>query len=385
MKTIPEQIVHLILAKRKRELTINEDYQLQDWLDSSSVNRDAANELSKLFEEFLRASQYQDIDIEDAWLKIKNRTSTDIELKRKVKFMSWKAIAAVLLPLFIIGSLAYYFQATSKTLANIKPGTSKAILELATGDCIELSSNNIGSITDDKGVVIGHNNSNTLVFLSSRIQTNENNTLLVPIGGEYKLVLSDGTQIAVNSGSKIRFPNVFAGNERIVELEGEAYFEVAKNVDKPFIVKTLYSEVKVTGTKFNVCSYRSDQFEHVTLEEGSVQVTTNGDVYSLLPGKQYALNCKTNATYVNDVETYLYTSWKDGMFRFQDLALESLTTKLHRWYNVEFKFKDQSCRSLRFTGAIDRRSNLGEFVKVIESTTNVRFELDNRTIVVGKK
>lgn len=385
MKTTPEQIVLLILAKRTRELNINEDHQLQEWLKESSSNRVAANELSRLFEEYLRANQYQDIDIEDAWKNIKKRTSSNIVYKQKVRFLNWKAIAAVLLPLFVIGSLAYYFQSSSKTMADIKPGSSKAILELVSGDCIELTNNNIGSITNDKGIVIGQNNLNTLVFLPSKMQTTENNTLLVPIGCEYKLVLGDGTRIAVNSGSKIRFPNVFANNERIVELEGEAYFEVSKNTDKPFIVKTLYSEVKVTGTKFNVCSYRSDQFEHITLEEGSVQVTTSDKVYSLLPGKQCTLNCKNNTTSVDEVETYLYTSWKDGMFRFQDMALENITTKLHRWYNVEFKFKDQNCRYLRFTGAIDRNSNLGEFVKVIESTTDVRFELNNKIIEVGNK
>lgn len=231
---------------------------------------------------------------------------------------------------------------------------------------------------------IGENKSNTLYCYPVHSSFKEKNTLLVPIAGEYRLVLSDGTRIYVNSGSKIRYPDVFGTDERVVELEGEAYFDVAKDPKHPFVVKTTQSEIKVTGTKFNISSYQDDSFEQVTLEEGRVEVSRKGEIFELIPGRQYFLDKKTEGISLSDVDPILYTSWKDGLFRFQNMDLLALSKKISRWYDIRFEFRDEKSKNLRFTGAFERRSSLNEFVKIIQSTTDVRFKLDGNTVFISQ-
>jgi ferric-dicitrate binding protein FerR (iron transport regulator) len=384
MKNIPEQIVKLIFEKEYRELTADENNRLQLWLDESAGNKNAAKELSGLLRAYVKVNHYEHIDAEKAWKSVKARTLLRPKSRKNVLFRPATMAAAIIVPLFIIASLLYFMD-SSRQFDNIKAGSPKAILELASGDKLMINSENQGAVLDAKGTEIGMNSENTLVCYPPSSGVKEDNTLIVPIGGEYRLVLSDGTKIAVNSGSKIRYPNVFNGSERVVELEGEAYFEVAKDADRPFIVKTRYSDVVVTGTKFNVCSYRDDNFQHITLEEGSVNIKRGEELSALTPGKQYFLDKITKKAQVTDVDTYLYTSWKEGVSRFQNMELDQLTAKMHRWYNIKFKFSNAEAKRLRFTGAFDRSSNLGEFVKIIESTTDVRFDWNDGEVLVSKK
>lgn len=388
MKTIPENIVRLILTSQKRKLKVDEAVLLREWLNSSPENKSEAQNLRELFEDFTLVEQYQSVNIDKAWQKVKKKTAVKPNWNRRFFILSWKAVAAILLPLIIVSSIFYFKPFTEKNnlaFDNIKPGSEKAILQLARGEKIFLTNDRLLTIINNHGVTIGVNKTNTLICSKVESDFEELNSLSVPVGGEYRVELCDGTKIAVNSGSQLKYPYAFEPNQRVVELEGEAYFEVTKDPERPFTVKTAHASVKVLGTKFNISSYKSDDFERITLEEGSVEATYNNEKYKLAPGMQLKIDLKNNTAFVNIVDTRLFTSWKDGMFRFQNMKLEDLAVKMQRWYNVDFQFKDESCKSYRFTGAIERNANFKDFIRLIESTTGVKFEQKEDVITISKK
>lgn len=341
-------------------------------------------QLSRLMEEFELIKLYQNINKKDAWRNIQYGKNTFPQ----VILGHWRSIAAILIPLFVVSFLFIKIQNQKAHYAfkDVKPGSAKAILLIPNGDRINLPEFANNQIVDKKGVKLGINSDNT--FVCQKIvdaSNNESNIMYVPTGGEYKLVLSDGTKISVNSDSRIQFPYTFSKEKREVSLTGEAFFEVAKNEKQPFEVHTRHSVITVLGTRFNVSTYSKDQFEKITLEEGAVSVKYQDQLYSLAPGMQLLIDTKSNKVSVNDVDANLYSSWKEGLFRFQDMSLDDLTQKLERWYNVQFVFESDACKSLRFTGAHARNANFNDFINLIESTTGVNFTRKDDNIIVTKK
>ena len=182
----------------------------------------------------------------------------------------------------------------------------------------------------------------------------------------------------------MRFPNRF--NEiRRVELEGEAWFEITENKQMPFEVSTKHSVINVLGTKFNVSSYAEDKEEQITLVEGKIAVRNNWRAYQMSPGEHYVSSMENDNSTVSPANVNLFISWKDGIYRFQNMRLADIMPKFERWYNVKIKFEDEECAGLRFTGAAERHTNLEEFLRLIESTSGVKFTLVNNQIVISKR
>lgn len=271
----------------------------------------------------------------------------------------------------------------SEKLVQITPGSLKAVWVLEGGEKYELSEKLGRDITNSGGTTIGKDSLNTLIIQEGN--SGQKSTVRVPEGGEYRVVLSDGTKVWINSGSELTFPMNFDEEERVVELKGEAYFDVAKSKEWPFIVRTCRSSVKVLGTSFNVCSYEEDSLEQVTLEQGGVEVKHRDETYLLHPGEQFELDMTSEEVEVKPVNVKLYTSWIDGMFRFHNMPLDLLTVKLERWYNVHFVFSDEVCKNYRFTGAIRKDVDFNEFIRLIERTTNVKFIINQMNIIIEEK
>lgn len=227
----------------------------------------------------------------------------------------------------------------------IKPGRLQAELRLGTGVRLALnehqgvySSENAGvEIVNDTvtGKVSYHVNEtgmeDSLVF----------NTLIVPKGGEYSLELPDGTVVWVNSESSLRFPEKFTSNRREVFLEGEAYFEVKKDANRPFYVHTEAGKVRVLGTAFNVCAYSNDRFWQTTLVEGSVMINQEEKEVLLKPNEQYQIDVRTGKAGLREVLPELYTSWRDGKFYFKAYTFEELVEKLERWYDFKMFYMNE--------------------------------------------
>lgn len=208
----------------------------------------------------------------------------------------------------------------------------------------------------------------------------EKSWIVVPRGGEYQLILPDGTKVWLNSDSKLEFPNTFVGDERRVKLAGEAYFEVAKNKAKPFRVEVDRVEVVVLGTSFNIHAY--DEAVKTTLVEGAVKLNVAGKAYSLSPG--FEANVDQGGVKIVKSDVYEQIAWKDGRFVFREKRLEEVMSILSRWYDFEIFYQNAAVKDLHFTGNIPRHATINEVLKFLERTHLVHFSVVGRTVIVSE-
>ena len=265
------------------------------------------------------------------------------------------------------------------------PGSNKAVLILADGSEHDLSSGDNSIIAAD-GTEI-KNTGNKLEYISTNSQPTEMkyNTLKIPRGGEYFLILADSTKVWLNSETTLRFPVQFAADVRNVELNGEAYFEVSKNERVPFIVTSGNQQVKVLGTQFNLSSYADNQSVYTTLVEGKVEVslTTNPESKLVLKPNEQSCFSKEEANILKrTVDVAQYIAWKDGRFVFQDQMLEDIMKTLSKWYDVQVVFSNEDDKKLRFTGNLERYADFSNILGKIERTNEVEFEITNKLITI---
>jgi ferric-dicitrate binding protein FerR (iron transport regulator) len=195
--------------------------------------------------------------------------------------------------------------------------------------------------------------------------------------------LADGTKVWLNSDTRLRFPLPFAGHAREVYLEGEAYFEVQRDEDRPFTVRTNLGTVRVLGTTFNISSYPDNHDIVTTLVTGSVEVTVAEGFIRLVPGMQASWKEGHEQFDVHEVDASCYTSWIKGIFEFEDTSLRDILNYLARWYNVSFEFAGKEVADLRFTGGAKKYRPLEEFLRVIERSCEVKFSMKESVIHVS--
>lgn len=382
---LPEDIVQLALKSRKESLTAEERRFLNQWLLENVELQEEYHQLIKCGSVIQVARLFENIQIRNAWQNVEQKISFRPGWKKRHPAVRWSVAAMIAITL--TAGWFLFKQSSVKTnwerLSQITPGSLKAVWVLESGEKYELSENLGSDITDSGGITIGKDSLNMLVIQQGNNE--QRSTMKVPEGGEYRVILSDGTRVCLNSGSELTFPMNFEKGERVVELKGEAYFDVAKSKEWPFIVHTCRSSVKVSGTSFNVCSYEEDALEQVTLEQGGVEVKFHDETYLLHPGEQFELDMTSEEVEVKPVNVKLFTSWIDGMFRFHNMPLDLLAVKLERWYNVHFIFSNEVCKNYRFTGAIRKDVDFNEFIRLIERTTNVKFIIDQMNIIVEEK
>lgn len=388
---IPEDILTLIIAGRQRKLTRKEELALQSWLQLNPCHQAEVQKLLSSLQEYQSAECFRQIDTDIAWNRVNRQISSSARWSQTRHIRRWGKIAAVLVPLVLAGSWFRGIHSGEERKTNLpetvvtQANLPQVELTLADGQKIILKNQKQKKIKDQAGKVIGTDSADILVYSPGTVEKQEWNTVKIPGGGEYQLLLSDGTRIWLNSATELEFPVQFNGRERRVKLKGEAYFKVVKDSLRPFLVETEYSEIRVLGTSFNVSAYREDGYQHTTLVEGSVEVLLPEDTYRLGPGEQWMLNVREHSVAVKKVDVLLYTSWKDGIFRFSDMPLDELTVKLQRWYNIRFLFQNADCRRARFTGAVPRDVKIDDFIRLIETTTSVKFEMNGDTVIILKK
>ncbi|MCF0072761.1 FecR domain-containing protein [Dyadobacter sp. CY261] len=268
-------------------------------------------------------------------------------------------------------------------LADIPPGGNRAILTLGDGSSITLDSAGNGLLASQGGTSVTQSGKGQLVYKSSEIPENEPvfNTVSTPKGGQFHIVLPDGTGVWLNAASSLRFPTAFSGKQRNVEVTGEVYFEVAHNRQMPFVVKNGATEIVVLGTHFNVMAYDDEKIMRTTLFEGAVKVTHDGREAMLAPGQQARISAATGSVrVVDDVNMEKELSWKNGYFQFEDESLESIMRQVSRWYDVRVRYEGNS-RGENFTGRLPRNSNVSAVMKIL-SLSGVKFRIEDNTIIV---
>ncbi len=309
-------------------------------------------------------------------------------------WVKWGAVAAVLIALV---SIAFYFvnynsSFTNDHLANsqviqndISPAVGKAFVELADGSKIILESDVKQQILlqGSSQLVVGDNELTYSSQNSGQQNVTSYNTLHTPIGAQFQVVLSDGTKVWMNASSSLRYPTVFSGTERIVELTGEAYFEVAKNKKMPFRVKTKDASINVLGTHFNVMAYSDESYLNTTLLEGSVELATTSQKIVLKPGQKAVKYNDTANINVSSADVNSSIAWKNGLFVFSGDDIESVMRKISRWYDVDIIYKGKMTDK-DFSGTISRNNNISEVLKMLKLTGLVNFQVKDKTITVTR-
>lgn len=296
----------------------------------------------------------------------------------------WVASVAALLFLGVWGGIQWFQPIQTEWISESMPD-HKAVLTLGDGSSVYLDLKNHENIQQSGSRIQILDKQIDYSVDSIRLKE-EYNVLEVRRGGEYRLTLSDGTVVWMNSESKLRYPTQFVGEERRVFLEGEAYFEVTPNAEKPFWVECKNQTLQVLGTKFNISAYANETIV-TTLLQGSVNLTNSSTMQQqrLVPGEQAFVDDKNNVWQVREVNVEDVIAWTKGMFVFNDQSLEQVMGKLERWYNVNVIFSDMAAKEISFKGNLPRNLDLKIILSMIERISSASFEQKENEVYVKLK
>lgn len=300
------------------------------------------------------------------------------------KRFSWRVAAAILVA--VMGTAAYllFLNPDHKTVVqnqleqDIQPGSARATLQLGDGKIITLDTSS-GKIVQRGGLTV-NNDSGSLNY-NGKADNTEYHTLSVPRGGQYKLELPDGTNVWLNAASSITYPTVFARSDRVVEITGEAYFEVTSMKQKPFKVKAAGgAEIEVLGTHFNVNAYADEPSLTATLLEGAIKFSKGGKDYLMQPGQQASVNKAGTVKIIADANIDAVTAWRNGYFYFDGTDLQTVMRQIARWYDVSVAYEGK-IPDMKFSGEISKSNKASLVLEMLEAQ-GVRFEIEGKTIIV---
>ena len=376
----------IIWKKLHRVLPEKEDQLLDNWLGEDKKHRNFYQHAEKFFQE---GSQFRNVesDTDMAWKQVNYKTN---KIRKNVTRIA-TVVSSVAASVLIVATLFYFanenngIHKLAEQYNSVKPGTDKAVLILSDGSKYQLDASNIMELKDGGSEI--HSTGARVTYSRSKKQSDNlrYNTLEVPRGGKFFLELSDGTRVWLNSESKIKYPAQFSDELRTVELTGEAYFEVTRNEYAPFLVSSGTQVVKVLGTQFNISSYAKSNLIFTTLVEGSVEVYEKGNPENkcmLKPNEQSVFSKKDLLVDSRMVDPTEYIGWKNGRFIFNDEQLVDIMQVMARWYDFDFVFENESRREIRFTGNLPRIDNVKDILSKIEKTAEVRFSINNKTIII---
>jgi len=371
------------------EATGLESKAVKEWLEASDVNKQLFEQLQDERQLARKVDIYRSIDKQAAFkefLEEKKRIERVRERKRVVKML--KYVAVFILPL-LVGSVyvwnrAFTLEEKVSLTEVITCGEMKAVLRLSDGNAIELSKENI-VLSEQNGTMISTKEHGGIVYRNNAGERGTAliyNTLEVPSNGEFFMQLADGSKVWLGACSKLRYPVAFNGDTREIYLEGEAFFDVAKNPDKPFVVKTKDFSVKALGTSFNVMNYSDETFSHATLKTGKVEVTTQEQKLVLEPGEQ--VYYEEQRASVRKVDVDVYTAWMGNTFKFDKENIDVILRKIARWYDVHIFYMNEGLKNYHFKGTLPKYTDIQDVLGLLEQTTDIKFEIKGNTVIVKK-
>ncbi len=384
----------LIIKSFQNELSNSDKKKLDHWLESERENSILYEQL-KEYNHLERITFFNKLNKSLAWKNIRTATykQKTIGIKTILRYA-----AVLLLPIAIATILIWESIPNTDnnpiSEINIPAGYSKAVLKMGDGRIIDLEKAKTIRLKDKDGTIIS-SDSKTLSFkapntIEEKLLPPVMEEISIPRKGEYKTVLPDGTKVWLNSETVLKFPSRFTGKERNVTLKkGEAYFEVTHDKDRPFILTTEKSKVKVLGTSFNIRAYEDEVNNLTTLIEGSVEIQHRYDDLSktiLKPGEQALITSVNRRIKIKKVETNYYTAWTEGKFAFYNERLDNILTRLERWYDIDMDFLHEEAKAYRFTGNLPRYDNISVILKMLEDVyTKIEFNYVDNKIFVRKK
>mgnify|MGYP002619946489 CR=1 FL=1 len=386
---IPDSILHLLILKATGRLQEEDASKLNAWLhenpEAQSHCKAFADKAQKLWWTHLSETSSDPEElvkriISKKLLKLRSRHST----------FRYLAYAATLL---ILAGFAWYFLfymteeepriVTHETFVSER--NNRALLVLSDGNSLVLDQAGNAGMLAESGVRITNLPGELLRYEQDETSFDELrlNRLIVPAGARYQLQLSDGTKVWMNSRSELEYPVTFSVHNRRVRLMGEAYFEVMQDASAPFIIEANGYEVVVLGTTLNISAYDDDNFIQTTLVSGALEVNNReGLAYKLNPGQMAMINHMDQQVTIENVDTRLFTSWREGILHFNKIPLKDLAIKLERWYNVEIHFSNAQTPGLLFSGAMENSRDIRFLLKLIGQAAKVEFEINENQITV---
>jgi len=321
--------------------------------------------------------------------------------RRIGRYTRWIAAASILV---VAGVTGLYFWKAHKTgtaaccevpvaavRKDLPPGGNKATLLLGDGSTVNLGAAQNGVIRQVAGARIDKQDGKLIYMVAATVGTDarktadvaaapEMNTIQTPRGGQYQVVLPDGTRVWLNAASSLTYPTVFIGPDRRVQLNGEAYFEVARKKDQPFLVAAGNMQVNVLGTHFNLMAYDDENAIKTTLLEGAVKVTKGDASYMLQPGQQASLDRSSGAFRILAVNVDEVVAWKNGVFELGGETIEPVMREMARWYDVDVEYQGKT--NEHFRGTIPRSANASEVFRMLELTGAVHFTIEGKKVIV---
>lgn len=382
------RIAFLIAGYIRGTISEQDHDELDDWVNESDHNM-------KLFEEL---TDEDNLEQNLAWMDQLNAAQSYQQLLKEGKFEKtakkfrmnrvWMAAASIIVIalVFLILQLLSKNKNTKESSmiadSTLQPGGNKATLTLENGAVIDLSLAKNGLINADSGITIIKTQDGSMVYEDDTIVQSVSmmHTLTTPVGGQFQVTLPDGTKVWLNASSSLRYPSHFTRDERIVQLHGEGYFEVAKKSHQPFLVTAGDSKVEVLGTHFNINAYPDEPFLTTTLLEGSVKVYNRSTSTLLIPGEQSSI--EGDAIHVSNADTSNTVAWKNNEFKFTDAPIETVMRQVQRWYGAEIIYQDKVAH--HFNATVDRTEPIDQLLHYLEETGQVHFKLANKKIIVMK-
>ena len=379
-----DKIEELLVKKLDEGLTDTEMQELNVWLEEIVEHEAIFREMYKV-RLWLDTGKEYNPNIESGFKKVRWKY-------RHVRMTRWMMrYTAILIVCLTVGTLFWEYRRgqvnEEKILVSdefIRHGTQQAFFVWADGTRVSLGKEIKDTLISGEGAAFLQIDSNQMLYYKGNIcqdNTKRYNQLIVPNGGEYRMLLEDGTVVWVNSASTVEIPEHFGDTERRVRLKGEAYFKVSKDALRPFVVKMNGVNVRVLGTSFNVRSYADEGQVVTTLVEGKVKVNDQ----DIVAGEQAVYSKNDGKTTVRQVEVEQYVAWQEGTFVFRNERLENVMKTLGRWYGVEFHFIDERAKEIRIGARFGRYDDMQPIVDMIKKTNLVEVLQTNRCLYISEK
>jgi ferric-dicitrate binding protein FerR (iron transport regulator) len=374
-------IHHIILSVLAGDATPGEHEELAAWLAQSADNQKEYDEMIRIHQITQKTIKPHTYNIDNAWQKVAAQT---ISKQQRQWITPLLRYAAILVSILTIGTYFYMDSAVERKPIDITK-IDQPTLVLADGEEVVLDEKSFS--IQQSNTTIEKTNENKITYQATadtKIK-NSTNQLIIPRGKDYQLELSDGTKIWLNSESELTYPSHFDEDQRIVTLKGEAFFDVAKDANHPFIVEVDGVNVEVLGTSFNITAYDTDASIATTLVTGSVKlVPEEGSTEIIKPNEQYSYNKISKVSTTRTVDTELYTSWIDNYYTFNDATINEIITKIARWHNIEYQFENEQIKETRFSLKIQKETSLANIIDVINFTNELYLEIVNNSIHIKK-
>lgn len=392
------QISELLYKVKLNKISDIECSQVKEWTLQSKENKRIYDELISLKTEDILLEN-RSIDLCEGWAELNKKMYP----KRKFKFRFldlMKYAAVICLPLALMAYL--FFNNGSKVGERmsvgdiIKPGDFKAVLYTSNGRAYHLDKYVEDKFIESEGVhitesgrLLDYSKNDSLIKLKDEVGEVSYNVIKTPRGGEYRIVLYDGTKVMLNAESEFRYPIKFEGKNREVYLSGgEAFFEVAHNASNPFIVHSGDMKTKVLGTSFNVRAYKSEGVIYTTLVEGKVKIESDNNKslkIIMSPNQQSVYSTSDANVSIRRVNVKNHIAWKDGRFVFYKKPLGTILDDISRWYDVKLFYQNDDVQDMLFTGNMNKYENIETALNMLEKTNKVKFNIKNNTVLVMKK